>query len=63
MNELTASPDHPDSGASAVEYGLLVVAVAAAIAIAVFLLGDVVETAFSQSCAVIQSEAQTSTTC
>lgn len=41
---------HTDEGASAVEYGLLVAAIAAVIAGIVFALGSVVNTSFHQSC-------------
>ena len=52
-----------DRGASAVEYGLLVAAIAAAVAVTVFLLGTVVEDTFSESCASIEAQAQTGITC
>lgn len=50
-----------DSGASAVEYGLLIAAVAAVIAGVVFLLGAKVKAAFSQTCTSISSTSTTST--
>lgn len=39
-----------DEGASAVEYGLLVAAIAAAIAVIVFAIGNMVTSEFSNTC-------------
>jgi pilus assembly protein Flp/PilA len=39
-----------DTGASAVEYGLLVAAIAAVIVVVVFALGNVVKTKFKDTC-------------
>ncbi len=44
-----------DDGASAVEYGLLVAAIAAIIVAIVFLLGGRVKAAFSETCSSIAS--------
>ena len=52
-----------DSGASAVEYGLLLAAVAAVIAIAVFALGGAVRDMFSESCATIDSQVTPTAQC
>jgi pilus assembly protein Flp/PilA len=52
-----------DQGASAVEYGLLVAAIAALIVIVVFALGGVVKDVFSKTCSSIQTKASTSTAC
>jgi pilus assembly protein Flp/PilA len=52
-----------EDGASAVEYGLLVAAIAALIVIIVFALGGVVKDVFSKTCSNIQSKASTTTTC
>jgi pilus assembly protein Flp/PilA len=49
-----------DEGASAVEYGLLIAAVAAVIAGVVFVLGGRLKTAFTQVCTSVSS---TSATC
>jgi len=46
-----------EKGASAVEYGLLVAAIAALIVVIVFALGGVVRDVFSQTCTTIQDEA------
>ena len=46
-----------DDGASAVEYGLLVAAIAALIVIVVFALGGVIKGAFSKTCDTIASGA------
>jgi pilus assembly protein Flp/PilA len=52
-----------EKGASAVEYGLLVAAIAALIVIIVFALGGVVQEVFSDTCTDIQTEAAVSATC
>ena len=52
-----------EQGASAVEYGLLVAAIAAIIVIIVFSLGGVVKDVFNKTCSSIQSKAGTTTTC
>ena len=52
-----------EKGASAVEYGLLVAAIAALIVIIVFALGGVVKDVFAKTCDTIQDEAATTTTC
>jgi pilus assembly protein Flp/PilA len=50
-------------GASAVEYGLLVVAIAALIVIIVFALGGVVKDLFGKTCDNVRAKASTTTTC
>ena len=52
-----------DEGASAVEYGLLVAAIAAVIVVVVFALGGIIRGKFSSTCTTIatQSAAATST--
>ena len=52
-----------DDGASAVEYGLLVAAIAALIVIIVFSLGGVVRDVFEKSCTEIKSKAPVDATC
>jgi pilus assembly protein Flp/PilA len=52
-----------EKGASAVEYGLLVAAIAALIVIIVFLLGNVVKDVFTKTCDTISSSAATTTQC
>jgi len=47
---------HEDIGASAVEYGLVVFAVAAVVALVVYSLGGVAAAMFSESCQVIDSQ-------
>jgi pilus assembly protein Flp/PilA len=44
-----------EDGASAVEYGLLVAAIAAIIVIIVFLLGGLIKNAFSHTCGAISA--------
>lgn len=46
-----------EDGASAVEYGLLVAAIAALVVIIVFALGGVVKEVFTDTCTTIKSEA------
>ena len=46
-----------DSGATAVEYGLMVAAIAAVVVGAVFTLGTYVKGAFSSTCTAISSSA------
>ena len=48
-----------DEGASAVEYGLLVAAIAALIVIIVFALGGVIKNVFKKTCDTISSNAAT----
>jgi pilus assembly protein Flp/PilA len=52
-----------EKGASAVEYGLLVAAIAALIVIIVFALGGVVKEVFSKTCDEVQSGADTTAAC
>ena len=52
-----------ETGASAVEYGLLVTAIAALIVVIVFALGGVVTDLFAKTCSEVQAEANTTTTC
>ena len=57
FQKFTRSRD--DDGASAVEYGLLVAAIAALIVIVVFALGGVIKNVFSKTCDTISSNAGT----
>jgi pilus assembly protein Flp/PilA len=52
-----------DEGASAVEYGLLVAAIAAVIVIIIFALGHVISGVFSSTCGSIKANAPVSQTC
>ena len=52
-----------DEGASAVEYGLIVFAIAALISVAVFSFGGAVRGLFQDSCNTIKQGAQTSASC
>ena len=53
-----------DEGASAVEYGLLVAAIAAAIAVLVFAIGGMVTSQFHRTCTNIdQADAGTAANC
>ena len=61
LQRLTARKD--EKGASAVEYGLLVAAIAALIVIIVFALGGVVEEVFQKTCDEVSSGASTSAGC
>jgi pilus assembly protein Flp/PilA len=51
--------DAPDAGATAVEYALIVFAIAAVIVAIVIVLGGTVNNMFSNSCAAINSEGTT----
>jgi pilus assembly protein Flp/PilA len=51
-----------EKGASAVEYGLLVAAIAALIVVIVFALGGVVKNVFSKTCTAVASGAAVSAT-
>ena len=61
LQRLTARKN--ETGASAVEYGLLVAAIAALIVIIVFSLGGVVKDVFNKTCTTVQSKASTTATC
>ena len=50
MNQFSIISSRDEDGASAVEYGLLVVAIAAAVTLVVFLLGTVVSGQFTNTC-------------
>lgn len=50
-----------DDGASAVEYGLLVAAIAAVIVAIVFALGGIIENVFKDTCEQIQQNTPTGT--
>lgn len=52
-----------EQGASAVEYGLLVAAIAALIVVIVFFLGNVVAEVFQDTCDTISTEADTEAQC
>ena len=51
-----------DRGASAVEYGLLVAAIAAVIVAVVFALGGLINGAFNRTCSAVQSSPGATTT-
>jgi pilus assembly protein Flp/PilA len=51
-----------DKGASAVEYGLLIAAIAAVIVVIVFALGKVVQSKFQKTCTLVLNGG-TATTC
>ena len=52
-----------DDGASAVEYGLLVAAIAALIVIIVFALGGLVRDVFNNTCSTIKDESAPNVNC
>ncbi len=52
-----------DEGASAVEYGLLVAAIAALIVVIVFALGKIINQVFQDTCDSIQSQASINESC
>lgn len=51
-----------EDGASAVEYGLLVAAIAALIVVVVFVLGGLIKSAFSNTCSTIKNNGSGLTT-
>lgn len=53
----------PEAGASAVEYALLVAAIAAIIVIIVFALGLVTQGSFSKTCSNIEGQMNTGASC
>ena len=52
-----------EEGASAVEYGLLVAAIAALIVLIVFSLGGIIKDVFKNTCDAIDNNSTTTTTC
>ena len=52
-----------DAGASAVEYGLLIAAIAAVIVVVVFALGSVVKSKFQKTCNGISSGSTSTGSC
>lgn len=64
-NELThvLGGGRDEDGASAVEYGLLVAAIAALIVIVVFALGGIVKNVFQDTCDSIRTHASAASTC
>jgi pilus assembly protein Flp/PilA len=63
INSLKKHRIKDDEGASAVEYGLLVAAIAAVIVIIIFALGGIIKNVFSQTCSSISSNASVGGTC
>jgi pilus assembly protein Flp/PilA len=61
FRNITAKRD--EDGASAVEYGLLVAAIAALIVIVVFALGGIIKDVFRNTCDQIDNNSTTTTTC
>jgi pilus assembly protein Flp/PilA len=52
-----------DTGASAVEYGLLIAAIAAVIVVVVFALGSVVKNKFNKTCNGVNSGSTSTSAC
>jgi pilus assembly protein Flp/PilA len=63
LSRLRRTQAHTDEGASAVEYGLLVAAIAAVIIIVIFALGGVIKDVFSNTCSSIKASTTTTQTC
>ena len=63
LRQLFASLLRDDSGASAVEYGLLVAAIAAVIVTILFSFGTVVQGTFFNLCNAISTKANVGITC
>ena len=57
LNYIQRLTRRDEDGASAVEYGLLVAAIAAVIVIIVFMLGGLIKNAFSHTCGAISDGA------
>ena len=53
----------PDRGASSVEYGLLIVGIAAVMAVAVFMLGGMTDSMFGHTCDEFDAQAASAATC
>ena len=62
MRDFLARFAKNESGAAAVEYGLLVAAIAAIIILTVFYLGGYVEGAFSATCSAFKASSDVSNT-
>lgn len=56
-------PRRDESGASAVEYGLLIAGIAALVVLAVFAFGGTVNAMFNKSCNTIRTTTVVSATC
>ena len=66
MQRLVAARRKDETGASAVEYGLLVAAIAALIVVAVFGIGKIVGNSFKTTCSTLKTQsgaADTVATC
>lgn len=63
MEEQSTTVTRSEAGASATEYGLLVVAIAALIVVIVFALGDQVVSLFQQTCDEIDGQASATAEC
>ncbi|MCU1599821.1 MAG: Flp family type IVb pilin [Frankiales bacterium] len=61
LRRITAARE--DAGASAVEYGLLVAAIAAVIVVVIFALGGVIKDAFTTTCGSIKASTTTTQNC
>src|SRR3954452_20698946 len=63
LRMLLAHRNRNDEGATAVEYGLMVAAIAAVIVLVVFLLGGVVKDKFTSTCGAINGTTGAAATC
>ena len=63
MLEQRSCAPHAERGASSVEYGLLVAAIAAIIAIVVFALGTAVQGQYADSCSKFEGQMNTGASC
>jgi len=63
IHNLAHNARHDETGASAVEYGLLVAGIAALIVAIVFLFGGVIRDAFSKTCGSISGSGSSTATC
>jgi len=63
IRRVQAHRRNADEGASAVEYGLLVAAIAAVIVIIIFALGGVIKGVFKKTCDKVNSGASVGSSC
>ena len=60
---MSTGESRSEAGASSVEYGLLIVAIAAVLAIAVFALGGVTDSMFGGTCDKFDEQSSVAATC
>ena len=63
LNRMRGTGSRYETGASAVEYGLLVAAIAAVIILIVFAIGRVTQGSYAQTCSNLKGEMNSSESC